>query len=582
MNKKMKSGVFKNKLLVCMVMMFIFMTMQTNIMTSLSTKLSYNLIMLKNMSFEFDFLFDPFSVSFIFILTLISLNVLVYSFYYMLEDVNKLFYYMMFNLFIVSMIFMVITPSMVILILGWDGLGLTSFLLIMFYQNHSSMMKATMTLSINRIGDVMIILSMFFLSPNNIDMISNINMSTALNPILITAFNMTLLAAFVKSAQLPWSGWLLAAMAAPTPISSLVHSSTLVCAGVILTLRVLEWTNEEMGVGAAMWLLAASLFISSLSAWKEKDIKKIIALSTMNQMSLLLILAVNKLFYLCLTHLMSHAIFKSNLFMSAGSVFHSNMNSQETRMNPINSSKLTSQSSFLSSWSLMAFPCSMGFFSKEHSLMESSSMFYHNSYFLMWAMIFLSMFLTVGYSFRILKSMNFEESSPISKFMDTHYNWSLSIPLMILGVGSIIMFNLINIFSSSWEMFMWNPMSNYFVIFAPMISGFLSAMFVEGCLPRQMLPMEILKSLFPNLMGFSILCLSFFSLKSMMNMGWKILWGWEMGISGFLSAMFVEGDILKSSTNIADSNPMSLGNSDFSISILFVIVLMLTMTWNLL
>nr|QDH52393.1 NADH dehydrogenase subunit 5 [Gordius sp. VVA-2019] len=476
------------------------------------------------------FFMDPFTASFLITLMLVSLMILVYSSYYMENDVCQTFYKAMLNLFIVSMVLVAVSPHLVTIILGWDGLGLTSYLLIMYYQNKDSMLKANLTLILNRAGDIFLIMAACFLMSKQAAMMSNLAACFLMSPYMKAGIFLGVGAAMVKAAQLPWSGWLLAAMAAPTPVSSLVHSSTLVCAGVILSARVLEWTSEETGVGAAMAASSLGLFVSSLAAWKEKDIKKIIALSTMNQMSLLLCMVFMKMYYAALAHMLTHAIFKSSLFMNAGSLFHSNSGNQDIRNNTY-SMKIFNQSSFMSLWALSALPASAGFFSKENFLlaaMAAPTPVSSLSYFVMIS----GMLMTLGYTWRLFAMMNFE-SSLMKKESMSDMNKKQYLSLSVLGTLSLTITPAIIYICNNLVDFS-TPIMGLFLALSPLVSGLLSSVFVEAGLLRQMHSMSALGLLSLNLTGFSNLALAPYVLRKGLKLGWKTLWDWEMSALGLL------------------------------------------------
>nr|YP_010329474.1 NADH dehydrogenase subunit 5 [Haemaphysalis colasbelcouri]UNO54009.1 NADH dehydrogenase subunit 5 [Haemaphysalis colasbelcouri] len=321
----------------------------------------YYITSVTSMDFKFYFLFDWISNLFISVVLFISSMVILYSNSYMNADKNKNSFCLIVLLFVFSMILLIMMPNMFMLILGWDGLGLVSYCLVIFYQSTNSYNSGMMTIISNRVGDVLIIMSLiFFFNFGSFDIISNTSLEMICGIFLI-------LAGMTKSAQIPFSAWLPAAMAAPTPVSSLVHSSTLVTAGVYILIRFnyLFSINEY-----SMFLLKISLltmFMSGINAFFETDLKKIIAFSTLSQLSMMMIVLSLGMMEMAFFHLIMHAIFKSMLFLCAGLIIHSLNGIQDIRMlgNFFSYSPIVISCMLISILSLMGFPFIGGFYSKD-------------------------------------------------------------------------------------------------------------------------------------------------------------------------------------------------------------------------
>lgn len=217
------------------------------------------------------------------------------------------------------------------ILLGWDGLGLVSYVLVIYYQNEKSANAGILTALSNRIGDVAILLSIGLLASRGgwnfyfyTDLINEIEGSGALGVLVV-------LAAITKRAQIPFSAWLPAAIAAPTPVSALVHSSTLVTAGVYLLVRFSAAIEGSLVQTTLLLLSSLTIFIAGLGANFEYDLKKIIALSTLRQLGV--IMRILSLGYpnLAFFHLLRHALFKALLFICAGAVIHNIKDYQDIR-----------------------------------------------------------------------------------------------------------------------------------------------------------------------------------------------------------------------------------------------------------
>nr|YP_010946772.1 NADH dehydrogenase subunit 5 [Pseudoglomeris montshadskii]WGO57529.1 NADH dehydrogenase subunit 5 [Pseudoglomeris montshadskii] len=346
------------------------------------------------------FLFDWMSLIFMSFVFFISSLVILYSEDYMMSDLNPMRFMFLVLLFIMSMMFMIISPNMISILLGWDGLGLVSYCLVIFYQNVKSYNAGMLTALSNRVGDVallMVITWMFnFGSWNYIFFLECMKYSMEMNIIII----LVVLASMTKSAQIPFSAWLPAAMAAPTPVSALVHSSTLVTAGVYLLIRF----NIIFDLWLTSFLLLFSgltMFMSGIGANFEYDLKKIIALSTLSQLGLMIGVLSLGLGGLAFFHLITHALFKALLFMCAGVYIHSLKDFQDIRFMGGMSFQipLTCSCLMISNFALCGMPFLAGFYSKD-LILEMVSLCYLNTF--GFFLLFFSTGLTVCYSFRLI------------------------------------------------------------------------------------------------------------------------------------------------------------------------------------
>nr|AXI98591.1 NADH dehydrogenase subunit 5 [Pseudoniphargus grandis] len=342
-------------------------------------------------------IFDWMSLTFLGVVSFISGCIMKYSYYYMMGDKNFLRFVMVLLLFVGSMMLLIVSPNLVSLLLGWDGLGLSSYILVVYYQNESSAGAGMLTILSNRVGDVMILMSVGLLSGLGgwsyymFDIVSSGLVS-----------GMILLAGMTKSAQMPFSAWLPAAMAAPTPVSSLVHSSTLVTAGVYLLIRFYPVLSSVCYFWESLMVISVlTMFFAGLGANFETDVKKVVALSTLSQLGVMMMILSAGWVSLSFFHLVTHAMFKSSLFMCVGFMMHSLNGSQDGRViSGFNQMSPVMMSYFLVvNMALMGFPFLAGFYSKDLIL---ETMFMMNGNFLLLGGVILGTGFTFSYSLRVM------------------------------------------------------------------------------------------------------------------------------------------------------------------------------------
>nr|UNO54308.1 NADH dehydrogenase subunit 5 [Amblyomma sp.] len=420
--------------------------------------IEYYLMTIMNVDFKFYFLMDWMSVIFTSIVLLISGIVILYSHSYMKEDENKNSFCLIVLLFVLSMVLLILMPNMFMLILGWDGLGLVSYCLVIHYQSVNSYNSGMMTVLSNRVGDVMIILSLiFFFNFGSYDL-------SSLNKIELICGIMILVAGMTKSAQIPFSAWLPAAMAAPTPVSSLVHSSTLVTAGVYLLLRFHFLFKLSINCEILMKISLLTMLMSGINAFFENDLKKIIAFSTLSQLSLMMISISLEMINLAFFHLVMHAIFKSMLFLCAGLIIHSFFGMQDIRFlgNFSNVSPLISSTMMVSILSLMGFPFIGGFYSKD--LIVELFMFKMNNIILI-SIFFLGILFTFLYCMRMIYIILLKGVMN-SSMMSFNFNFTMNLSIMLLCFlmlisGSVMSWMIIPNFST---IFISNISKNFLII----------------------------------------------------------------------------------------------------------------------
>nr|QZZ81767.1 NADH dehydrogenase subunit 5 [Clepsis pallidana] len=346
-------------------------------------------------------LLDWMSLLFMMFVSLISSVVIFYSKSYMSSEKNLNRFIILVLLFVFSMILLIISPNMISIFLGWDGLGLVSYCLVIYYQNIKSYNAGMLTALSNRIGDVCILISIAWMMNyggwNYIFYLVFMNNDYSMKMV----GSMIILSAMTKSAQIPFSSWLPAAMAAPTPVSALVHSSTLVTAGVYLLIRFNNLLLDLFALKILLLLSGLTMFMAGITANYEFDLKKIIALSTLSQLGLMMSILSMGLPDLAFFHLLTHAMFKALLFMCAGVIIHMMNNIQDIRYMGGISFYLpyTSLCLNISNMALCGIPFLAGFYSKD-MILEMVSLSYLNIF--IFFLYYISTGLTMFYSFRLL------------------------------------------------------------------------------------------------------------------------------------------------------------------------------------
>nr|YP_009185821.1 NADH dehydrogenase subunit 5 [Dacrila fallax]ALO70491.1 NADH deshydrogenase subunit 5 [Dacrila fallax] len=467
--------------------------------------IEYKLLMINSTTVEMVMLFDWMSLLFMSFVLYISSMVINYSQEYMLGDLKLERFIILVVMFVLSMMLLIISPNLISILLGWDGLGLVSYCLVIYYQNIKSYNAGMLTALTNRIGDVALLMGIAWMmnygSWNYIFYLQFMKFDLSMQLIMW----LVILAAMTKSAQIPFSSWLPAAMAAPTPVSSLVHSSTLVTAGIYLLIRFNYALNFNM-MYFLMFIGTMTMFMAGLGANFEFDLKKIIALSTLSQLGLMMsILALGE-YKLSFFHLLSHALFKATLFMCAGSIIHSLSNCQDIRyMGSLSiQMPLTSCIFNVANLSLCGFPFLAGFYSKD-LILEILSMNYLNSY--IYIIFFLSTGLTVSYSFRLTYYSMLGDFN----FLSLH-SLEDSGKIMLKSMGGLIFLVIMG-----GSMLMWTMLSTPYFI----------------CLPFVMKMMALLVTLFGMWLGleFSYFSLNY-KLKSLYLLEYSLFFStmWNMPI----------------------------------------------------
>nr|YP_009131508.1 NADH dehydrogenase subunit 5 [Tevnia jerichonana]AIL54894.1 NADH dehydrogenase subunit 5 [Tevnia jerichonana] len=408
--------------------------------SSVSILLSWHLMSISSTHISFSLILDPQGLLFMSVIMFISGNVLMFSKSYMKSDPNSARFTHLTILFVLSMNMLVLFPHLMILLLGWDGLGITSFLLIIYYQNPKSLAAGMFTALTNRIGDVLILVSIAWLLQNGNWIITNVWMNE-LSAMVILSLT---IAGMTKSAQIPFSSWLPAAMEAPTPVSALVHSSTLVTGGIFLLTRFFPFLNQLQFFNIFLLIMASlTMLMAGLSAMNEMDMKKVIALSTLSQLGLMMMSLALGMPLMTLFHLLTHALFKALLFMTAGSIILYASHNQDLRLMGLSAPSLpmTSASMLIANMALFGAPFLAGFYSKDLILEE---ILLNQSNSLIFFIAFFATGLTAGYSLRMMMMILWtpKHSIPCSNLTDKDF--PILTPMFLMTFTAILGGSLLN------------------------------------------------------------------------------------------------------------------------------------------
>nr|APX40909.1 NADH dehydrogenase subunit 5 [Plateumaris sericea] len=425
--------------------MFSFLSSVYFLMYDYSLIIELNLFTLNFSSYSMILLFDWISLLFMSFVLLISSLVIYYSKDYMENELFLNRFILLVMLFVVSMVLMIISPNLLSILLGWDGLGLVSYCLVIYYQNIKSFNAGMLTVLSNRVGDVSLLMAIIWMvnfGSWNFMFYTEIMKEDFLMKLISY---LVVLAAFTKSAQIPFSSWLPAAMAAPTPVSALVHSSTLVTAGVYLLIRFNLSFSMNL-IYLFLFISSITMFMSGLAANFEFDLKKIIALSTLSQLGLMMSILFLGDYYLSFFHLLTHALFKALLFLCAGVMIHNLGNYQDIRYmgNLINIMPLTCTYFNICNFSLCGLPFMSGFYSKD-LIVEVMSMMYLNMF--IYLIFYMSIGLTVCYSFRLMYY------SLVGNFNYNNMNSFIESKIMLKGMSGLIFFVIIMGSMLNWLIF---------------------------------------------------------------------------------------------------------------------------------
>jgi NADH-quinone oxidoreductase subunit L len=392
---------------------------------------------------------DPLSILMALVVSGVSFFIHIYSVGYMHDDPGYTRYFTYLNLFVFMMLNLILANNFLLMFVGWEGVGLCSYLLIGFwYERDSASNAGKKAFVVNRVGDFGFILGMFMLFINfgTLDF-TDIFGSLQKNPNLLDTATVTTITILLfvgacgKSAQIPIYVWLPDAMEGPTPVSSLIHAATMVTAGVYMVARcnvLYSLAPIAMAIVAIVGV-ATAIFTASIG-FCQNDIKKVLAYSTISQLGYMFLGVGVGAFSAGIFHLMTHAFFKGLLFLGAGSVMHALSGELDMRKMGALRKKIpyTFWTFFIATLAIAGIPGLSGFFSKDEILWQAFSS--SHGHFLLWLVAAVAAGMTAFYMFRAL-FMTFFGQSRVEEHAAHHLHESpkiMTVPLMILAVLSVI------------------------------------------------------------------------------------------------------------------------------------------------
>ena len=399
----------------------------------------------ESLNVSWGFHFDSLTVSMLIPVLIVSSLVHVYSIGYMSHDPHNQRFFSYLSLFTFMMIILVTANNFLLMFVGWEGVGICSYLLVCFWFTRIAANQSSISAFLtNRVGDCFLTIGMFALlwSFGNIDYSTVFSLAPFVSENIVTIIGICLLiGAMAKSSQVGLHVWLPMAMEGPTPVSALIHAATMVTAGVYLLMRtspLIEYSSTVLLL--CLWVGAITTVFSSLIGLFQQDIKKVIAYSTMSQLGMMVIAVGLSSYNIALFHLVNHAFYKGLLFLGAGSVIHAVADNQDFRkyggLRPF--LPLTYSVMLIASLSLVAFPFMTGFYSKDFILESAYGQFYFSSTVIYFIATIGAMFTTL-YSVKVLYlTFLTNPNGPLVNYSKAHEgDIFMSLPLIILAVFSI-------------------------------------------------------------------------------------------------------------------------------------------------
>jgi len=400
---------------------------------------------IESLNIFWSFYFDSLTVSMLIPVLIVSGLVHIYSIGYMSHDPHNQRFFSYLSLFTFMMIILVTADNYLLMFLGWEGVGICSYLLVNFWFTRIAANQSSISAFLtNRVGDCFLTIGMFVLlwSFGNIDYSTVFSLAPYLNQDIITLIGICLLiGAMAKSSQIGLHVWLPQAMEGPTPVSALIHAATMVTAGVYLLMRtspLIEYSSTVLLL--CLWIGAITTIFSSVIGLFQQDIKKVIAYSTMSQLGMMVVAIGLSCYNIALFHLVNHAFYKALLFLGAGAVIHSVADNQDFRkfgglkvFLPLIYSVM-----LIASLSLLAFPFMTGFYSKDFILESAYGQFYISSTIVYIITTIGAMFTTL-YSIKVLYlTFLTNPNGPLINYKQIDAgNIFINFPLIILAIFSI-------------------------------------------------------------------------------------------------------------------------------------------------
>ena len=403
----------------------------------------FTFLSVQSLQVPFALLIDQLSAIFLLIITGVGLLIHVYSTSYMREETPEHFgrYFSYLNLFIFSMLLLVMGANFIIMFIGWEGVGLCSYLLIGYWFKNTEYDKAANKAFImNRIGDLGFLIAIFWIISKigNTDFADVFTNTSKFTPGEITVITLLLFfGATGKSAQIPLYTWLPDAMAGPTPVSALIHAATMVTAGIYMVARCNAlYSLSELSQNVVAIVGLATAILAATIALKQNDIKKVLAYSTVSQLGYMFLALGVGAYSAGVFHVMTHAFFKALLFLAAGSVIHALGGEQDIRkMGGLNQLKITSITFFIGCIAISGVPPFSGFFSKDAILLAA---FEQNK--ILYGVALFGAALTAYYMFRLFV-ITFTGDFRGTEEQRSHIHESpaaITIVLVILAILSVI------------------------------------------------------------------------------------------------------------------------------------------------
>jgi NADH-quinone oxidoreductase subunit L len=410
-----------------------------------STIVLFDFIQSGKLNIPFAFQVDSLSATFLLIITGIGFLIHVYSTSYMHEDEGMVKYFAYLNLFIFSMLLLVLGANYLVMFIGWEGVGLCSYLLIGFwFKNRDYTNAAKKAFIMNRIGDLgfligMLLILFHFGTLSYQDFFGQLKSGAIANPSMYNWIAICLfIGAMGKSAQIPLYTWLPDAMAGPTPVSALIHAATMVTAGIYMIARSSALYNlAPDALTFVAWIGCATALLAATIAIKQYDIKKVLAYSTVSQLGFMFMALGMGAYTTAVFHVMTHAFFKALLFLGSGSVIHAMGGEQDIRkMGGLGKKMKITQITFLiGCLAIAGIPGFSGFFSKDEIL---AATFEHNK--TIYALGLVGAMMTAFYMFR-LYTLTFTGTFRGTHEQEHHLHESpaaMTFPLIVLAILSVI------------------------------------------------------------------------------------------------------------------------------------------------